>query len=152
MTPISPTIATPPEPPLKPDAGLHVQLLPSGWPRPKGYSNGVLVRGGMIFIGGQIGWNASGQFAATLVEQIEQTLRNIVSVLTEGGGTPEDLVRLTWYVLDIETYAAEGKAIGRVYRAVMGTAYPPMSLVQVVRLVETAALVEIEATAVLPHA
>jgi enamine deaminase RidA (YjgF/YER057c/UK114 family) len=133
------------------DSGLnaHTQLLPTGWPRPKGYSNGVLVRGGSIFVGGQIGWDETGRFPPTLVEQIGQTLRNIVAVLGEGGATPADVVRLTWYVLDIEAYSEQAKEIGRVYREVMGANYPPMSLVQVVRLVEKDALVEIEATAVL---
>lgn len=137
---------------MESDLPAHTQLLPPGWPRPKGYSNGVLVRDGTIFVGGQIGWDETGRFPPTLVEQIDQTLRNIVAVLGEGGATPSDVVRLTWYVLDIKAYAEQSKEIGRVYREVMGAAYPPMSLVQVVRLVEKDALVEIEATAVIAQA
>jgi enamine deaminase RidA (YjgF/YER057c/UK114 family) len=129
----------------------HRQLLPSGWPRPKGYSNGVIAHGPTIFVGGQIGWDVEGRFAPGLVEQVEQALRNVVAVLAEGGAAPRDVVRLTWYVVDVEAYAASQREIGRVYREVIGQVYPPMTLVQVVRLVEAKALVEIEATAVLAH-
>jgi enamine deaminase RidA (YjgF/YER057c/UK114 family) len=127
----------------------HRQLLPPHWPKPKGYSNGVVARGDTIYVGGQIGWDKDGQFPEGFIAQVDQALRNVVAVLAEGGASPADVVRLTWYVVDIAAYTGALKEIGRVYRDVMGQTYPPMSLVQVVRLVEDQALVEIEATAIL---
>src|SRR5579859_3623378 len=126
----------------------HRMLQPRGWPRPKGYANGVAAIGEMISVGGQIGWDGAGEFRTGLIAQTEQALRNILAVLEEAGSGPEDLVRLTWYLVDIEDYQTHQAAIGGVYRDVLGRHYPAMSVVQVVRLVEPEALVEIEATAV----
>lgn len=127
-------------------------LLPPGWPRPKGYANGILAEGKTIYVGGQIGWNEQGQFPPDFVGQVRQTLANIVAVLAEGGASPADLVRLTWYVVDMDEYAGALPEIGAVYRELIGRNFPTMALVQVVRLVEREARVEIEATAVIPPA
>jgi enamine deaminase RidA (YjgF/YER057c/UK114 family) len=129
----------------------HTLLQPAGWPRPVGYANGVLARGDLIFTGGLVGWDAEGRFADGLVEQARQALVNITIVLAEAGATPEHLVRMTWYVVDIEAYRAVGPALGRAYRDVIGRHYPAMAVVEVTRLVEPQALVEIEATAVIPR-
>jgi len=123
-------------------------LQPLGWPRPKGYSNGIAAAGETIFVGGQIGWDETGRFAEGLAAQIERTLANIVAVLAEAGAGPADITRLTWYLVDIEDYLAHQAEVGAVYRKVIGRHFPVMALVQVVRLVERGALVEIEATAV----
>ena len=125
-------------------------LQPPGWPAPVGYANGVAARGEMVFVGGQIGWDSQGRFADGLVAQVEQALRNVVEVLAAAGGTPADIVRLTWYICDLDDYKANLRGLGQVYRAVAGRHYPAMSAVGVTRLVEAKALVEIEATAVLP--
>jgi enamine deaminase RidA (YjgF/YER057c/UK114 family) len=129
----------------------HTVLQPAGWPRPVGYANGILARGDLIFTGGLIGWDADGHFADGLVEQARQALVNITVVLAEAGAAPEHLVRMTWYVVNIEAYCAVGPALGRAYREVMGRHYPAMAVVEVTRLVEPQALVEIEATAVIPR-
>ena len=123
-------------------------LQPSGWPMPKGYANGMAAEGRIIVTGGVIGWDAEERLADGFVAQVRQTLANIKAILEAGGARPEHLVRLTWYVVDIEEYLANLKALGQVYREAFGTHYPAMALVQVVRLVEKAARVEIEATAV----
>jgi len=129
----------------------HRILLPDGWARPSGYANGIAARGTQLFIAGQIGWNASHEIArGNFVGQTRQALLNIVSVLRAGGAAPEHIVRLTWYVTDIARYRAEGPAIGTVYREIMGSHFPSMSAVAVAALVEPDALVEIEATAVVP--
>ena len=125
-------------------------LLPEGWPQPRGYANGVVVRGTQIFLGGQIGWDAQGRIAGDFVAQVRQALDNIVRLLKEAGAGPEHVVRLAWYVTDIDAYAANLKQIGEAYRSLFGRHYPSMTLVQVVRLAEATAKVEIEATAVLP--
>ncbi len=127
-----------------------VSLLPKGWPRPQGYSNGMMAKGRLIMTGGVVGWDAQEQFPQGLVEQTRQALQNIVDILAVGGAQPRHLMRLTWYVTDIEDYLGQLRAIGKAYRDVIGKHYPAMALVQVVRLVETRALVEIEATAVVP--
>ena len=124
------------------------QLQPPGWPRPRGYSNGIAATGETIFVGGQIGWDESGAFAEGLAAQIERTLANIVAVLAEAGAGPADITRLTWYLVDIDDYMARQAEIGAAYRRVIGRHFPVMAVVQVVRLVERQALVEIEATAV----
>ena len=129
-----------------------VSLLPKGWPRPQGYSNGMMAKGRMIFTGGMVGWTVDQQFPDGLVAQTRQALINIVEVLQAGGASPRHLVRLTWYVTDIEDYLAHLRALGHAYRDIIGAHYPAMALVQVVRLVEQKALVEIEATAVVPDA
>ena len=125
-------------------------LQPAGWPRPKGYSNGIAATGEVIFVGGQIGWDETGKFAEGLPAQIEQTLANIVAVLAEAGAGPADITRLTWYLTDIDDYMAHQAEVGAAYRKVIGRHFPVMAVVQVVRLVEARALVEIEATAVRP--
>ena len=126
-------------------------LQPSGWPTPKGYANGMAADGRLVVTGGVIGWDAEGRLAPDFIAQVRQTLSNISEILAEGGARPEHLVRLTWYVVDIEEYLASLKTLGRVYREIFGAHYPAMALVQVVRLVEKAARVEIEATAVVPR-
>jgi enamine deaminase RidA (YjgF/YER057c/UK114 family) len=126
-------------------------LQPAEWARPKGYANGMAARGRMIFISGQVGWDAQGRFMSdTLAEQVKQALRNIVRVLKEGRAEPRHLVRLTWYVLSREAYLREMREIGAGYREVLGKHFPAMSVVEVRGLVEQRALVEIEATAVVP--
>jgi enamine deaminase RidA (YjgF/YER057c/UK114 family) len=126
-------------------------LQPAEWPRPKGYANGMAARGRMIFVSGQIGWDAQGRFTSdNLAEQVTQALRNIVRVLEEGSAQPRHLVRLTWYVLSREAYLREIREIGAGYREVLGKNFPAMSVVEVRGLVEQRALVEIEATAVIP--
>lgn len=131
-------------------SGLTV-LQPAGWPKPKGYANGILAEGRMVFVGGQIGWDEQGRFALGLAAQVEKTLRNTLDVLAEAGAGPEHVARMTWYVCSIEDYLGQLPAIGAAYRAVMGRNFPAMALVQVVRLVEREALVEIESTAVIPR-
>ncbi len=126
-------------------------LQPSGWPMPKGYANGMAADGRIVVTGGVIGWAAREQLADGFVAQVRQALANIAAILAEGGARPEHLVRLTWYVVDIEEYLGSLKELGRIYREIFGTHYPAMALVQVVRLVEKAARVEIEATAVVPR-
>jgi len=128
-------------------------LQPPGWPRPAGYSNGVAAQGKQIFIAGQIGWDAQGRFAsAQMAGQVKQALENILAILAEAQSRPEHIVRLTWYVTSRDEYYAQLREIGAAYRAVMGKHFPAMSVVQVVALMEAAAKVEIEATAVLPDA
>jgi len=149
--PKGPTLTVVPHP--KTDispSGLQV-LQPSGWPAPKGYANGIAADGRLVVTGGVIGWDTEGQLAPDFVAQVRQTLSNIAAILAEGGARPEHLVRLTWYVVDIEEYLANLKALGGVYRQIFRAHYPAMALVQVVRLVEKAARVEIEATAVVPR-
>ena len=129
-------------------------LQPPGWPRPRGYANGVAAESGgtLVFVAGQIGWDETGAFpAADLPGQIRQTLRNVLAVLAEAGGGPEHITRLTWYVTDREEYLASARDIGAVYRELMGGHYPAMAVVQVVALIESQARVEIEATAVVPE-
>lgn len=126
-------------------------VQPEGWPRPRGYANGVVADGETVWIAGQIGWDETGRFAAGLPGQVEQALRNIVAVLAAADARPEHLVRLTWYLVDIADYEAKLPEIGDAYRRVLGKHFPTMTVVQVARLVERQALVEIEATAVLPR-
>jgi len=126
-------------------------LQPSGWPMPKGYANGMAADGRIVVTGGVIGWDAEERLADGFVAQVRQALANIKAILEAGGARPEHLVRLTWYVVDIEEYLANLRTLGQIYREAFGTHYPAMALVQVVRLVEKAARVEIEATAVVPR-
>ncbi|PVE24166.1 enamine deaminase RidA [Microvirga sp. KLBC 81] len=125
-------------------------LQPKNWPTPKGYSNGMMAEGRILVTGGIVGWNEAGEFPEGFVAQARQVLENICTILAEGGAKPRHVVRLTWYVVDIDDYLANLRELGRAYRSVFGTHYPAMALVQVVRLVERNALVEIEATAVVP--
>lgn len=127
-------------------------LLPHGWPRPKGYSNGVAATGRLVVTAGVVGWDAQEKLVAeTLAGQFAQVLRNILAILAEGGAGPEHLVRMTCYVTSIETYRASLAEIGAAWKEIVGRHYPAMALVEVVRLVEPDALVEIEATAVVPN-
>jgi len=123
-------------------------LQPEGWPAPKGYANGILAEGRTIFVAGQIGVDAAGAMASGLPAQLEQALRNILAVLAAGGAGAEQIVRLTWYVTDLGLYETQLKEIGQAYRRVMGRHFPTMTVVEIRRLVEKNALVEIEATAV----
>ena len=125
-------------------------LLPQGWPRPKGYSNGIAARGEMIFVAGLIGWDQEGRFADGFVGQFRQTLLNTVAILREADARPEHIVRMTWYVVDRDLYLASLKELGAAYREVIGPVYPAMAVVQVVSLMEPDALIEIETTAVRP--
>ena len=125
-------------------------LLPEGWPRPSGYADGMRARGDMVFVGGMVGWDARHRFADGFVAQARQALANVVAVLAAGGAAPEHIVRLTWYVVDMDEYVAARSALGAAYREVLGPHYPAMALVEVKRLVEPAARLEIEATAVVP--
>jgi enamine deaminase RidA (YjgF/YER057c/UK114 family) len=125
-------------------------LQPSGWPQPKGYANGIKAHGEMVFVGGMVGWDANERFPTGFAAQTRQALENIVAVLNAGGARPEHVVRMTWYVVDMDEYLAARAELGAVYRAVMGAHFPVMALVEVRRLVEPQARVEIEATAVLP--
>ncbi len=131
--------------------GRPTVLQPEGWPVPRGYSNGMMADGRIIVTGGVVGWNEREEFPDGFVAQARQTLANILAILAAGGAGPEHLVRLTWYVTDIEDYSASLRELGRAYREVIGPHYPAMALVQVVRLVEKKAVVEIEATAVAPR-
>jgi enamine deaminase RidA (YjgF/YER057c/UK114 family) len=126
-------------------------LQPPGWAQPKGYANGVAARGTVVFIAGQIGWNAAQRFDSDdFVAQAAQALRNVVAVLAEAGGRPEHIARMTWYVLDRREYLARLRELGAVYRQVIGRHYPAMTAVEVGALMEDRARVEIEATAVIP--
>jgi enamine deaminase RidA (YjgF/YER057c/UK114 family) len=127
-----------------------VALQPEGWPQPRGYANGMMGRGRVVLVGGQIGWDREGRFPAGLVAQTRQALENLLAVVRAAGGGAEHVGRLTWYVVDMAEYRASLKELGPVYREVMGRNYPAMALVQVVALVEPAARVEIEATAIIP--
>ena len=130
---------------------VHEVLHPPGWPRPRGYSNGILADGRIVVTGGVVGWTVAGRFAESFVAQARQTFENIAAILAEAGAGPEHLVRLTWYVTDMDEYLASPRDLGTAYRAVFGRNFPAMAAVQVVRLVEPAAKLEIEATAVLPR-
>ena len=150
-TPKGPTLAVLPVAKSETSAVDRQILQPGGWPAPKGYANGMAADGRLVVTGGVIGWDHQGRLPADFVAQVRQTLSNISTILAEGGARPEHLVRLTWYVVDMEEYLANLKTLGQVYRDIFGAHYPAMALVQVVRLVEKAARVEIEATAVVPR-
>lgn len=125
-------------------------INPPGWPRPSGYSNGIVAEGRYLAISGQIGWNERNELAESFLEQARQALRNVVAVLTAAGGRPEHLVRLTWYVTNTSEYRDNAQALGASYREIVGAHYPAMALIGVTALLEAAAKIEIEATAVLP--
>ena len=126
-------------------------ILPPGWPRPKGYANGVSAGGRMLFIAGMIGWDAQGVFHTDdFAGQVRQALENVAQVLREAGGKPENIVRMTWYVTDKREYLAAGKEIGRAFREIIGSYNAAMTAVEVKALIEDRAKVEIEATAVIP--
>lgn len=128
-------------------SGLQT-LLPPGWPRPRGYANGIAATGRMVFTGGVVGWDAEERFPDGFAAQFEQCLVNTLAILAEADAGPEHVVRMTWYVTDRDAYLAALAEVGRIYRAHMGRNYPAMAVVQVVALVEAAALLEIETTAV----
>jgi len=129
----------------------HDVLNPKTWKPAKGYANGILASGKMVFLGGHIGWNGQQEFETDdFVGQVDQTLANIVTVLAEANAGPQHLVRLTWYITDKREYLARLPEMGAVYRKHMGRHFPAMAMVQVVALIEDRAKVEIEATAVLP--
>jgi len=126
-------------------------LQPPGWARPRGYSNGILARGQLVFVAGQIGWDAQCRFQTSdLTGQVRQALENIVAVLGQAGARPEHIVRMTWYVTDKREYIAAYPAIGTIYRQMIGAHYPVMTAIQVSALLEDQAKIEIEATAVIP--
>ena len=126
-------------------------LQPPGWPRPRGYANGVAAEGRLVFVAGQIGWDESGTVVADdLVRQLERTLENTLAVLREAGAGPEHVVRMTWYITDKRDYLARAREIGEAYRAQMGRHYPAMAVVEVKALIEDRARIEIETTAVVP--
>lgn len=126
-------------------------LQPPGWPRARGYSNGVAASGRTVFVSGMIGWDAHGVFHTDdFAGQVRQALENIVAVLAEAGAGPQHIARMTWYVLDTKEYVAAYRAVGAAYRDIIGAHYPAMTAVQVAGLVEERARVEIEVTAVVP--
>jgi enamine deaminase RidA (YjgF/YER057c/UK114 family) len=126
-------------------------ILPEGWPRPKGYANGVVASGRMLFIAGMIGWDAQGQFHSDdFAVQARQALRNIAEVLRTAGGKPENIVRMTWYVTNKREYLAASREVGQAFREIIGSFNAAMTAVEVSALIEDRAKVEIEATAVLP--
>ncbi|RWM94004.1 MAG: RidA family protein [Mesorhizobium sp.] len=131
---------------------MHTILQPEGWAKPIGYANGVAARGRLVFIGGQVGWNADCRFETDdFVDQVRQTLTNVVAVLAEAGGEPQHITSMTWYFTDKPEYLANLKGIGEVYRAVIGRHFPAMAAMQVVALVEDRAKVEIQAIAIIPE-
>ena len=126
-------------------------LQPKDWARAKRYANGVVADGRLIVLGGQIGWNNDQEFESDeFIPQFRQTLENIVTLLAEAGAGPENLVRLTWFITDRDANLNSQSAMGEVYRDIMGRNYAALSVVQVVKLIESRALVDIEATAVMP--
>lgn len=126
----------------------HQVLQPAGWPRPRGYANGIAAEGRLVVLAGQIGWDAQGRMAEGFPAQIGQALANIVTLLREAGAGPEHLLRLTWYVTDMRAWREQQPAIGAAYREAIGKHFPAMSVIGVSQLVEPEALVEIEAIAV----
>jgi enamine deaminase RidA (YjgF/YER057c/UK114 family) len=132
---------------------MKTVLQPDGWPRPRGYANGVSAQGRQVFVAGMVGWTPAGEFESDdLVDQVRQALRNIAAVLAEAGARSEHMVRMTWYVTDRADYLARGREIGAAYREVMGHYDVAMSAVEVSALMEARAKVEIEVTAVVPQA
>jgi len=130
---------------------MHTVLQPEGWAKPKGYANGIAARGRLVFVAGQIGWNAQCVFETSDFNgQVRQALQNIVAVLAEAGAGPEHVASMTWYILDKSEYLGNLKALGQTWREVMGPHYPAMAVVQVVALVDEGAKVEIQAQAVVP--
>jgi enamine deaminase RidA (YjgF/YER057c/UK114 family) len=127
-------------------------LQPHGWPRPRGYSNGIEAEGKLVFVAGQIGWDASGTFKATTFgSQFRQALVNTLAVLEEASAKPEHITRMTWFITSRDEYAASLSELGAAWKELMGPNYPTMSVIIVSGLVEPAAKIEIETTAVIPH-
>jgi enamine deaminase RidA (YjgF/YER057c/UK114 family) len=126
-------------------------LQPPGWTAPKGYVNGITARGTLVFVSGQIGWNARQQFETDdFVGQARQALANIVAILREAAAGPEHITRMTWYVVDKREYVANARALGAAYREIVGRHFPAMTAIAVAGLIEDRAKVEIEVTAVVP--
>ncbi len=126
-------------------------LQPPGWARPKGYSNGIVAKGRLVFVAGQVGWNAQEKFETSdLAGQARQAMKNIVAILAEAGAGPEHICRMDWFLADAKEYNASLKEIGAAYRDVIGKHFPVMTALQVGGFVETGAKLEIEVTAVLP--
>jgi enamine deaminase RidA (YjgF/YER057c/UK114 family) len=125
-------------------------LLPEGWPRPSGYSNGIQADGEQVFVAGMIGWNKAQEVADGFTAQFALALENTVAVLAEAGAGPEHVVRMTWYVKGLDAYREKLPEVGRIYREIMGKNFPAMAVIGVVDLVDSGALIEIETTAVIP--
>ncbi len=131
---------------------VHQTLLPPGWPRPKGYANGILAEGRTVWTGGVVGWDEEERFRQPdMAGQFRRILENTLAILAEAGAGPEHIVRMTWYVTDRQEYLDSLPAIGAAYRTIIGKHFPAMAVVQVVALMEAAAKIEIETTAVIPH-
>ena len=126
-------------------------LQPPDWPRPRGYSNGVAAKGSQVFLSGIVGWNRRGEFESKdFAAQTSQALKNIVEILAQAGARAEDIVRMTWYVVDRDEYTQARKQIGAAYGQIIGQHYPAMTVVEVSGLVEPDARLEIEVTAIVP--
>lgn len=126
-------------------------LQPPNWPRPRGYANGVVAKGRLVFVSGMVGWDAQEKLVSReLAGQVRQALKNVVEVLLQADARPEHIVRMTWYVVDKHEYLAAREEIGEIYRQLIGRHFPAMTAVQVAGLVEDGAHVEIEVTAVVP--
>lgn len=125
-------------------------LLPEGWQRPRGYSNGIVAEGKQVFVAGMIGWNEKEELATGFSAQFRQALENTVLVLKEGGAGPEHVVRMTWYVKGLDEYRQNVSEIGSAWRDLMGKNFPTMAVIGISELVEEDALIEIETTAVIP--
>jgi enamine deaminase RidA (YjgF/YER057c/UK114 family) len=126
-------------------------LQPPGWAKPKGYTNGIVAQGRLVFVAGQVGWDETGTFQVhDFAGQVHQCLKNTLTVLAEAGAGPEHIVRMTWYITDREEYLANLESMGRVYRELMGRHFPTMTMVEVTALIESEAKVEVETTAVVP--
>jgi enamine deaminase RidA (YjgF/YER057c/UK114 family) len=131
---------------------MNKVLQPEGWVKPVGYSNGVAAKGRLVFVAGQIGWNARGEFETDdFVGQFRQCLKNIVAVLAEAGAEPAHITSMTWYFIDKQDYLTNLKAIGAAYRGVIGRHYPAMTAMQIAALIEDRAKIEIQAMAVVPE-
>lgn len=131
---------------------MHTILQPEGWAKPIGYANGMAATGRMVFVGGQVGWNANCEFETDdFAEQVRQTLKNVVAILAEGGAEPKHITSMTWYFTDKKEYLANLKGIGQAYREIIGRHFPAMAAMQVVALVEDRAKIEIQATAIIPE-
>ena len=131
---------------------MNEVLQPEGWVKPVGYSNGVAAKGRLVFVAGQVGWNARGEFETDdFVGQFRQCLENIVAVLAEAGAGPAHITSMTWYFIDKQDYLTNLKAIGAAYREVIGRHYPAMTAMQVAALIEDRAKIEIQAMAVVPE-
>jgi enamine deaminase RidA (YjgF/YER057c/UK114 family) len=141
----------PPAAPPAEDDDLPKALVPDAWPRPVGYANAMIAKGRVIVTAGLVGWDVMGNFPDGFVAQARQLFTNMLAILAEGGAGAEHLVRLTWYVVDLDEYRACQKELGRAYRDIIGAHYPAMAVVQVAGLVEKDARLEIEATAVVPE-